>query len=152
MVDLSGQFKGIAAKRLSAVEVDPSNSNQHEFQGIQKLKEFLGDSDRKIQCTTIYLSEDDESRLVEDGELTWYDARRKSENRSEYRLYYKANNRPIKQASPGDTLIYAHRSDGRLLLIPLIIAGDLLPPKVCSGFRPPEQMAFMFVPKASMNK
>ena len=126
LVDLSGQFKGIAAKRLSAVEVDPQSSNQHEFQGIQKLKEFLGSSDRKIPSTIIYLSEDEESRVAEEVELTWYDARRNQEHRSsEYRLYYKAKSRPIEEASNGDTLIYAYRNDGSLLLIVIPEESDL---------------------------
>lgn len=39
---LSQYFKGIAVKRLSAVEVHPEKSHQHEFNGVGALAKVLG--------------------------------------------------------------------------------------------------------------
>jgi hypothetical protein len=38
---LSKYFESIAAKRLSSVEANPANSNQHEFNGVKGLKTML---------------------------------------------------------------------------------------------------------------
>ena len=40
--NLAGYFTGIAAKRLSTVEIDPDRSHQHEFNGAKMLHEILG--------------------------------------------------------------------------------------------------------------
>lgn len=118
MEKLSNHFTGIAVKPLSEVEVNPTKSNQHELQGVQKLREILGGDRRKIDSTCIYLADDEADRLSQDGQLTWYDSREYDPKRSaEFRLYYKSSNEPLKSASAGDTLIYAHRPDGSLLLV-----------------------------------
>ncbi len=118
MEKLSNHFTGVAVKPLSEVEVNPTKSNQHELQGVQRLREILGSDRRKIDSTCIYLASDESERLSQDGQLTWYDSRENDPKRSaEYRLYYKSSNEPLKSASAGDTLIYAHRPDGTLLLV-----------------------------------
>lgn len=118
MERLSNHFTGVAVKLLRDVEVNPDRSNQHELQGVQQLREILGSERRRIDCTCIYLADEESDRLSQDGELTWYDARENDPNRSaEYRLYYMSSNEPLKAASAGDTLIYAHRTDGSLLLV-----------------------------------
>lgn len=118
MEKLSNHFTGVAVKPLSEVEVNPTKSNQHELQGVQKLREILGSDRRKIDSTCIYLADDEADRVSQDGQLTWYDSRENDPKRSaEFRLYYKSSNEPLKSASAGDTLIYAHRPDGSLLLV-----------------------------------
>ncbi len=39
---LDDYFDGAGAKYLTDVEVNKARSNQHEFQGVHKLKQFLG--------------------------------------------------------------------------------------------------------------
>ena len=40
--NLAKYFTGIAVKRLSEVETNPSTSNQHEFNGVRELHRILG--------------------------------------------------------------------------------------------------------------
>lgn len=118
MEKLSDHFTGVAVKLLSEVEVNPDKSNQHELQGVQKLRDILGSEKRTIDSTCIYLSDDESDRLSQDGQLTWYDCRKNDPTRSaEFRLYYKSSNETLKSALAGDTLIYAHRPDNTLLLV-----------------------------------
>ena len=42
MTDLRRFFGGVAWKRLAAVETDPVSSNQHELNGVARLKSLLG--------------------------------------------------------------------------------------------------------------
>lgn len=118
MEKLSNHFTGVAVKLLTEVEVNPTKSNQHELQGVQKLREVLGTDRRTVESTCIYIADEESERISQDGQLTWYDARENDPKRSaEYRLYYRSTNEPLKAASAGDTLIYAHRLDGSLLLV-----------------------------------
>lgn len=118
MEKLSNHFTGVAVKPLSEVEVNPKKSNQHELQGIEDLKEILGTGRRSIKSNCIYLADDESERLSQEGELTWYDSRENIPYRkAEYRLYYKKNNEPLKAATAGDSLVYAHRPDGSLLMV-----------------------------------
>ena len=104
-----GDYIGpVAAKKLSAVDIDTNSSNQHEFGGNDALRRLLGTGeDRRasqghgIPTALMYLSDDD-APAVADLETTWYDARRNKPNRSaEWRLYYK-DCEPIRMARPGD--------------------------------------------------
>src|SRR5258708_5010304 len=109
---LSQYFKGLASKRLSAVETDPARSNQHEFNGVQQLKNILGPPSGKMRYDTkfIYISDDETKTITEDGFLTWYDAREKHQTRSECRLYFSKNT-VIDDASDGDLLLIAKKAD-----------------------------------------
>ena len=70
---LSQNFAGVAAKRLSAVEIDAFLSNQHEFNGTAELRSLFGDNDiRGIPTTFAYLC-DDANPLFDHGFTTWYD-------------------------------------------------------------------------------
>ena len=113
---MSDYFKGVAAKKLSAVEADPARSHQHEFNGVTKLKELLGDAQpAKFPTRFIWLGEEQEAIAV-DGITTWYDAREAHPTRSEYRLYFPTT--PVSElAKEGDTLFIAKRTDGSLLII-----------------------------------
>ena len=120
---LSQYFKGVAMKRLSAVEVDMIHSHQHEFNGVQGLREILGEPDGKVKYETkfLYLTDDDEEPIIEDGFLTWYDSRQKARlergvMRSEYRLYFPTNT-VSQYTSVGDLLLIAKRPDNTLLAI-----------------------------------
>ena len=61
---LSRHFKGIAVKRLSAVEAHPEKSNQHEFNGVVALKQLFGLEDRRgLPAHFVWLSDDDDAEL-----------------------------------------------------------------------------------------
>ncbi len=120
---LSQYFEGVAAKELSAVEVDTLSSNQHEFNGISSLKDFLGEpcGKKRYPAKFLYLTDYEDDPVVEDGFLTWYDARQKARiergvKRWEYRLYFPTN-RASQYAETGDILIIAKCRDDTLLAI-----------------------------------
>lgn len=118
---LSQYFEGVAAKRLSVVEVRGEISNQHEFNGATTLKHLLGEPAGKeyYKARFIYLTDSEEEFLAEDGQLTWYDSRARNSggaNRSEYRCYYKSNS-VTQKASEGDLLVLALLSDRTLLAL-----------------------------------
>ena len=120
---LSQYFEGVALKRLSAVETDVIHSRQHEFNGVEGLRDILGEPNGKIRFMAkfLYLTDQDEEPIVEDGFLTWYDARQKARlergvMRWEYRLYFPTN--LVSQcAVAGDLLVIARRADDSLLAI-----------------------------------
>jgi hypothetical protein len=108
-------FVKVAIKKLQTVDL-PGGSNQHEFGRVSKLREILGDQKRTFDATFIYIMDDDEP-TCDRGTLTWYDSRAGKAGRSaEYRLYY-TDNAAILQASVGDLLIIAHRTDGSFMVI-----------------------------------
>lgn len=120
---LSQYFDGVAFKVLSAVEADVLTSNQHEFNGVEGLREILGEPDGKERYPAhfIYLTDDGEKLVREDGFLTWYDARQKARlergvMRWEYRLYFPGN-LVLECANAGDSLFIARRPDNSLLAI-----------------------------------
>ena len=120
---LSQYFEGVAVKNLSAVEADVLTSNQHEFNGVEGLRNILGEPDGKVRypATFMYLTDHDDEPIIEDGFLTWYDARQKARiergvMRYEYRLYFPTNQ--VSQcANAGDILVIAKRPDDTLLAI-----------------------------------
>lgn len=120
---LSDYFNGIAIKKLSSVEADVLASNQHELNGDEGLRKVLGTPDHRVgyDATFLYLTDDIEEPLVDNGFLTWYDARQKGREergvmRWEYRLYFPPN-MIFQYANEGDTLIVARKRDGSLLAI-----------------------------------
>jgi len=114
---LSEYFSGVAVKRLSAVEADPGTSNQHEFNASSGLKELLGEADRKnIPTRFLWIGEEQESPDALDGFVSWYDARRRHPTRSEYRLYYPAND-VTRMMQEGDSFFLAIRNDGSGLVV-----------------------------------
>ena len=76
---LSQYFDGAAIKVLSAVEANVLTSNQHEFNGVEGLRDILGEPEGKMRhkARFLYLTDYDDEPIVEDGFLTWYDARQK---------------------------------------------------------------------------
>jgi len=114
---LSEYFKGVAAKRLSAVEADVFRSHQHEFNGVEDLKRILGPATgkKKFSAKFVYLADNDDP-VESDGFLTWYDAREKHPTRSEHRLYFPTT--IVSQcAAPEDLLIIGLRPDDSVLVV-----------------------------------
>jgi hypothetical protein len=113
---LSEFFKGIAVKRLSAVEADIAKSHQHEFNGVKDLKNLLGNSKRDFSTKFIYLNDWDDEPIYDIAKTTWYDARENHPTRTEWRLYFSANNiAPL--WSVGDTIIICLNNDDTMLII-----------------------------------
>ena len=112
---LSKYFSGIAAKRLSQVEIKPT-SNQHEFNGIVEMKEIFGTEKFNFKGIFILLSDEQDKIVEADGGLTWYDAREKHATRTEYRLYYTTND-VIQNSAVGDLVIIARTSKKSLAVI-----------------------------------
>jgi hypothetical protein len=113
---LSDKFDGVVVKRLSAVEADPKKSHQHEFNGSVPLRRLLGQCDRKnIPAQFVRVDGMSESATV-NGELSWYDARRKHPTRTEYRLYYSSNE-VTSSMKEGDIFYLALIRDGSALVI-----------------------------------
>lgn len=120
---LSQYFDGAAAKILSEVEANTLISNQHEFNGVEGLRNILGEpfERQKYPATFMYLDDLEEDPVVEEGFMTWYDARQKARlerqiMRYEYRLYFPTN-RVSQCSGAGDVLIIAKKKDGSLLAI-----------------------------------
>lgn len=113
---LSGYFEGVASKRLSAVEVDPGTSNQHEINGVQGLKKLFGTDRQTIPTQFIYLGENEEDALSAGGFLTWYDARENHPTRSEHRLYFPTTS-VSEAAREGDLLVIGKRPDGNAMVV-----------------------------------
>lgn len=113
---LSDYFEGVAVKKLSAVEADPSRSHQHEYAGGH-LRQMFGEIDRpNIPARFIWLS-DEQEVIAEDSQVSWYDSRRRQMNRSaEYRLYYYKNN-VTDMMKEGDSFFVALRADGTVMII-----------------------------------
>jgi hypothetical protein len=123
---LSQYFDGAAAKILSQVEANILASHQHEFNGVGGLRQILGEPSGKVKypAKCMYFTDCYDEPIIEDGELTWYDARQKAREerdvqRTEYRLYFLANT-VMQSANVGDILIIAKQRDNAELL--LIIA------------------------------
>jgi hypothetical protein len=116
---LSEYFDGVAGKRLSAVEADRARSNQHEFQAVAAMVEFIGRASdpTPLPAKFIYLTDDDPEPIVVDASLTLYDARRRQPQRSaEFRFYF-ADNLVTQCMAEGDLLVIAKQRDGGLLVI-----------------------------------
>ena len=114
---LSEYFTGIAAKHLSVVEADAARSHQHEFNGVDGLKQIFGEAVGKktYKARFIYLTDDDEP-VVSDGLVTWYDAREKHPTRSEHRLYFPTTG-VSECAAEGDLLVIGRRPDDSVLVV-----------------------------------
>lgn len=113
---LSSLFAGAVAKRLTLVETITERSNQHEFQGVQPLRQLLGDEDRKGVPTRFIWLADEQGSLTEDGFLSWSNVRKGKPRPPEYHLYYSTN-AVTETMAVGDLLIIALQRDGSFLTI-----------------------------------
>ncbi|MFT3669673.1 MAG: type II restriction endonuclease [Pseudoxanthomonas sp.] len=116
---LSEYFDGVAIKRLSAVEANDTRSNQHEYNAIRAMLDFMGKPSERTRLDTrfIYLCDDDPEPVLEDAFLTLYNARVNQTHRAaEYRFYFPTT--AVSQlASEGDLLVVARQRNGSLLVI-----------------------------------
>lgn len=109
-------FTAAAAKRLRAVEADPTTSNQHEFNGINRFREMLGHTGQSFGTVFLYL-DDDNAPVRTEGTTTWYNAREHNPDRSaEYRLYFPTTD-VSERFGEGDLIIVARRPEGSLLIV-----------------------------------
>lgn len=114
---LSDYFTGVAVKSLSGTEVDPHVSNGHEIQGVTKFRKFLGDQDRVLEVTYVWLS-DDEPPLSLPLTGKWYDSRRNTDRSAEFRFYYPAEAESVvHRARDKDTLFLCQPVSGPLLAL-----------------------------------
>ncbi|MEO9168370.1 MAG: type II restriction endonuclease [Aestuariivirga sp.] len=113
---LASCFSAAGAKRLSAVEASPQDSNQHEFNGTAAFKLLFGTDDKRhIPTTFIWLNDHNEG-IAEQGFVTWYDSRRNHPTRSEFRLYYPTN--AVSELMRADDILFlALRPNGDLLAV-----------------------------------
>ncbi len=112
---ISRYFSGIAAKRLTEVEITEI-SNQHEFNGISQLKEIFGSDKIKFNGKFILFNDEEDKIIEAEGSLTWYDARENHASRTEYRLYY-TDNSVIENSSVGDLVIIGRTGENSLAII-----------------------------------
>lgn len=129
---LSQVVTGVAVKRMSAVEALPSQSNQHEFNGDQGLRELFGERRRTSAARFVYLGDDDSDVTHADGFVTWYDARAGHPTRSEYRLYFP-------RTAVSDLL-----RQGDLALLLLRPSGDVLIAFAGNGSTAESQLLWLF--------
>jgi hypothetical protein len=97
-----------AFKRLSAVEVDPERSHQHEFHaGI--IRRALGFPEgRTAGRLSVSFFNDDEEPLLEAGSYTLTDVRAGKPRAAEYHMYYRST--VIDDAAePGDLLVISRQ-------------------------------------------
>lgn len=114
---LANYFKGVAAKKLKEVDINPVKSNQHEFNGVSSLKNILGNERKEGIPAQFIFIDDNESGLTEEVKLTWYDAREKVAHRSaEWRLYYGENN-IVPLLEVNDTVYVLQKQNNDLLLV-----------------------------------
>lgn len=116
---LSDVFNGVTVKRLTAVEVNPKKSNQHEFNGINKFRHILGDEMAHFEATFLYLSDNSQISIKPKEKVGWYDSRKDQPKRSaEWRLYYPASADLVTSLmSVGDLFLLGKKKDDTLLIV-----------------------------------
>ncbi|MDR6733476.1 type II restriction endonuclease [Sphingobacterium sp. 2149] len=113
-VTLSDHFIGIAAKRLSHVEIF---SNQHEFNGINKFRDILGADRINLKGNMVYFADDEDEMIDNPSDYTWYDVRENNPLRSaEFRLYFSDND-VVPNAAVGDLVILCKTIQNELTII-----------------------------------
>jgi len=113
-VKLSDHFIGIAAKRLSRVEI---YSNQHEFNGVNGFRDILGTDKLIFKGKVIYFADDEDKMIDNASDFTWYDVRANNPKRSsEFRLYY-SDSEVVPNAAVGDLVIMGKTVHDELTII-----------------------------------
>lgn len=138
---LSEYFTGVASKVLSAVEADAAASNQHEYNGVTKLKKMFGKEKQKFPARFIYLNDEDDEPVTDNGVLTWYDARLAHISRTEYRMYYPTTSVSV-CAAAGDQLFIGLRPD-RTVLVIIAEGGSTISNQLCWLFGLEESNKFL---------
>lgn len=117
--DLHAVFRGVAWKRLSAHEVDPTVSHGHEFQGVQDLRRLIGTGTTRFSVTYMLLNDATDDIESIRSEAQWYDARANQPHRSaEWRLYYPTDVWQIQtKMHAGDFMVMAVTRPGDLVVM-----------------------------------
>ncbi|MYN17123.1 type II restriction endonuclease [Rugamonas sp. FT107W] len=105
-------FRSSCIKTLSAVEVRPDRSNQHEFNGVQALKNLFGLE--RVSSEARFSIRGESVECI--SGVTWYDAREAHPSRSEHRLYFQTNN-VMAQAQEGDNIVIGFGRDNSLQFV-----------------------------------
>ena len=116
MKKLQDYFIGVGYKRLSKVEINPYSSNQHELNGVTMFKKLFGLEKRNFKSRFIYLPDEQDLILEENGFCTWYDSRENNPIRTEYRLFYSCSG-IFQKAKEDDLLLVLWRSQEELWLV-----------------------------------
>ncbi len=112
---LCDYFVGVGVKRLSAVDAEPTQSNQHEIGTTKQMRDgFLGINHKeRFEANYIWLGEEQDGFTCQ-GIATHYDARIGQSDRSpEWRLYYPSN--PVTQAMSEHDALFLAMTKERLL-------------------------------------
>ena len=115
---LRDHFRGVGAKRLSAVDAEPGRSNQHEIGTTQAMRrEFLGEGpEQDFPAVYIWLGQDQDAITVQSW-ATYYDASENQPHRGpEWHLYYPSN-AVTETMNEGDALFLALDTTGTLCFI-----------------------------------
>lgn len=97
-------------KRLAAVEIDPSLSNQHEFNaGMLRRELELKGNPCKGRIDFLFYLGDDETPVTETESYTLYDARLNKPRAAEWRMYY--TNLGVSEHARADDLMLLFRPD-----------------------------------------
>ena len=117
---LSDYIDSIASKKLKEVEVNSKVSNQHELNGVSKLRAMLGSDPTekyRFQTSFAYLTDEEADCFTQSGSMTWYNSRIDKPDRGpEFRLYYDKNV-DFSAAKPGDSFYIVKKKDGSFLSI-----------------------------------
>ncbi len=121
--NLSDVFAAAATKYLTAVDAEPSKSNQHEIGGLPRsgIGEVMGypinGNKEYIPATMVFIKETEEYPILCEDIVTWYDSRYHDPKRGpEYRLYYKSNE-VTETFREGDFFLLALTRERTLLMI-----------------------------------
>ncbi|MCY4498602.1 MAG: type II restriction endonuclease [Rhodospirillaceae bacterium] len=131
---LRDHFRGVGAKRLTAVDAEPNSSNQHEIGTTAAMRrEFLGEGPKStFPAVYIWLGRDQDAVTVHSW-ATYYDAREHQPDRApEWRLYYPSN-AVTETMNEGDALFLALDTTGSLYFI-------IAPPRSTSE----DQLSWLF--------
>ena len=111
----------LAVKRLSAVEIDPSESHQHEFHA-GRLRRALGfGDDKQSGPLRLQILRADGQVVHDESSYTLYEGRAENPNRSEWHLYYTSKVLPA-VTSPGDLLVLFRPDDESSDLLGFVLA------------------------------
>lgn len=120
---LSNHFEVAIAKYLSAVDVNPKKSNQHEIGGLVKagFSKYLPVPENgekiRLSATLTYIDDKGSKPVSCKSELTWYDVRYYQKNRNpEYRMYYKTNS-VSSMMNEGDFFLIVKNNEEHLIFI-----------------------------------
>ena len=110
----------IAAKTLSAVEVDPKKSNQHELNAgkLRQHLEIRGERSEGTLRILFYTDDAEEPEFDEDG-FTFSDVRRGKPRSAEWRMYYKSSTMQ-RLAKEGDLLVVTRARDNSQVLAAVV--------------------------------